>query len=156
MFQNMQSLFNKRDTLQAFLDDLNEPLLAFCVSETWLTQTKAELTHFENYHIAAAFHRETRNEGGVSILLLRDNVKYTENREIMAMSVEYVLETCAIELPDLDLLSIVLHWNNRDIDIFYAHLRLILDTCKQKKKKILLAATSTTTCWKNQYKQWTY
>ncbi|XP_063547120.1 uncharacterized protein LOC134754716 [Cydia strobilella] len=54
--------------------------------QTWLTQAKAELMHFENYHLAAAFHRENYNGGGVAILI-NDAVNYIERKEIMDISV---------------------------------------------------------------------
>ncbi|XP_063395759.1 uncharacterized protein LOC134680582 [Cydia fagiglandana] len=140
MFQNMQSLVNKQDCLEAFLEGHREEhYVALCISEKWLSQAKANLISFKNHHLAASFFRAKHNGGGVSILL-RDDVDYVERKEISDMSVEYVIEVCAIELLKFDIILILLYWNGRETDTFYNQLKIILEHLQNKctNKKIII------------------
>lgn len=117
LYQNMQSMFNKREILEAFLHDNHNNYQAVCITETWLTKTKANFVCCEGYHLAAAFHRKYYKGGGVCIII-NDNIEYVEEKNIMDMSIENIIEFCAVELLNFDALLIVLNWNDREIDVF--------------------------------------
>lgn len=68
LYQNIQSMYNKQDTLEAFLHD-NPLYKAMCISETWLTEEKLNLIQLNGYKVAAAFCRKNQIGGGVCILL---------------------------------------------------------------------------------------
>ncbi|KAI8420463.1 hypothetical protein MSG28_008950 [Choristoneura fumiferana] len=58
---------------------------------------QAEVMQIRDYTFAARYNRRERRGGGVAIVT-RDGVPYTERPDIAALSVECVVECCAIEL----------------------------------------------------------
>lgn len=135
----MQSLFNKREILEAFIHDNNNKYQALCITETWLSKTKADFVCFEGYNLVASFHRENHRGGGVCIIL-KDNIEYIEVKNIMNMSIEYIIEMCAVEILNYDILLIVIYWNGKETDIFYRQLKLTIEYImkKYKNKKIIM------------------
>lgn len=130
----MQSINNKLHLLEAFLDDNNGHYQALGLSETWLSQGKKELININRYILAASYCRPNYEGGGVCILL-REDLEFIERKDIMDKSVEYIIEVCAIELPKLKTILITLYWNNRQPDIFYRQLTLILELLLKKYNK---------------------
>lgn len=134
MFQNFQSLYNKQDTLEAFLDQ-NSIYNVICISETWLTQEKLDLIHFSGYKFASSFCRTTRTGGGVCILL-QEHIECINRNDISEMSKEYIIEICATELLKENLLIVTMYWNRREEEIFYQHLKEILKYINNKYYKL--------------------
>lgn len=138
LFQNIQSIYNKQDILEAFLEQ-HTTYQALCISETWLSPEKLNMINLTNYKIAASYCRNLRTGGGVCILL-KNHIEYIERKEISEMSIEYVLEICAIELVKEDILLLNLYFNGKKEDQFYEQLGNILNyvTKKFTKYKIIL------------------
>lgn len=90
---------------------------------------------FSGYKVAESFCRENRGGGGVCILLEehKDNI---ERNDITEMSLEYILEVCAIEIPNENLLLVTMYWNRREENIFYNQLNQILAYINNNNAKL--------------------
>jgi endonuclease/exonuclease/phosphatase family metal-dependent hydrolase len=130
LFQNFQSLYNKQHLLEAFVNE-DPTYQAICISESWLTQEKIDLIHFTKYKVASSFCRTTRGGGGVCILL-RDHIHYVEIKYVTDLSIEYILEMCAISLPKEKILLISMYWNRREEYKFYNQLKKLLSYLNTK------------------------
>lgn len=135
----MQSLFNKSHILEAFIQENPKEYQAICITESWLSKDKLDLLNYSGYNLAASYCR-TNYEGGGVCILLQDDLEYVERQDIMDLSVEYVIEVCAVEITRLNILLLAIYWNGRETEIFYNQLKLILNlmTNKYKKFKILI------------------
>lgn len=78
-----------------------------CISVTWFSHEKLDLIQFNGYKFASSYCRRIKPGGGVCILL-QNHLDYTQRNDITDMSIEYVLELCATELPN-NLLIIVMY-----------------------------------------------
>jgi exonuclease III len=136
----MCSINNKFHLVEALVD--NKPdLHALCITETWITTSKNDLLQLEGYNTASCFCRINREAGGVCIFL-REDIDYVELLDIQNLSIEYIFETCAVQLTKCNLVLIVLYWPNseRNPELFFkilAELLKILNT-KYKNKNIIL------------------
>lgn len=126
----MQSIYNKQHILTSFLDQ-DTVYHVICISESWLSNNKLELLNIPGYKIAASYCRKLRSGGGVCILLL-ETMESVELKEISEMSVEYVMEVCAAELPKENYLFVVVYWNRREEVIFYSQLQKLLKYLNKK------------------------
>lgn len=103
----MQSLYNKLDSLAAFLEEIRT-YHALCLTETWLSEEKLQLVSLCDYTVASSFCRLNYAGGGVCIFL-RSDLEYTERKDIMDLSIGYVVEISAIEISDINVLLIVVY-----------------------------------------------
>ncbi|KAI5642242.1 reverse transcriptase (RNA-dependent DNA polymerase) domain-containing protein [Phthorimaea operculella] len=112
---------------------------AICLSETWIPFLKAEFVKIPNYNFASAFYRKKHIHGGVAILL-HDDIKYIERKDILDLSVEFIFECCSIELVQYDIILICIHRLDRNIEVFFKSLGKLLNKIKSKepKKHIIL------------------
>lgn len=133
----MQSLNNKKYLLESLLESPeNENFKCVCISESWLNEEKKDLINFSNYHIATSYCR-TKHAGGGVCIVAHNNVEYKVKKEIKNMSIEYVVEMCAIDISEFNLLLITVYWNGRETDIFYSQITLLLNhLIKKYSKKI--------------------
>jgi exonuclease III len=137
IFQNVQSFNNKIDILESFLED--HPYDVLCLSETWMKYPQAELVRIPGYELATAFCRSEHNGGGTCILL-KNNIEYHVRQDINDISKEYFTECCCVELPSLSTILICIYRPDRDIEIFYNCLEILLEKirCKERNKSIIL------------------
>lgn len=133
LFQNIQSICNKQHIIEAFINQTQE-YEAICMTETWLSQEKLNLINFTGYKVAASYCRKTRGGGGICILL-KENIDCIEKHDITRMSIEYILEMCAIELVNENILLITIYWNRREEDVFYNQLNKMLTHINLKYSK---------------------
>lgn len=135
----MQSLYNKTHLLEAFLETEFNKYSIICISETWFTEVKCNLVHFNDYKISTFFCRKSRQGGGVCIINHK-SCPFEEINEIKEMSIEYVIEVCAINVVNDNLIILTTYWNGRETDVFYKQLELILVfiTTRYKKSKIII------------------
>lgn len=124
--------------MEAFLTTTNK-YQAICISETWLSQNKLSLINFNGYKIAASYCRENRGGGGVCILI-EEQKNCIERCDITNLSLEYILEVCATEIPNENILLVAMYWNRREEVTFYSQLNHILThiTKKYSKYNIIL------------------
>lgn len=75
-------------------------------------------------------------------ILLKENTECKEREDIVQMSIEFILELCAIEIPSLNLLLVVVYWpnSNREIEVVYKRLEELLQhiTLKDRNKSIII------------------
>lgn len=108
--------------------------MAVCVSETWLSQDKLDLINFPDFKIASSFCRKERIGGGVCIILKKE-IESIDRPDITNMSMEYILEICAAELPKENILLINIYWNRREEELFFSQLEKILNYVNKKYHK---------------------
>lgn len=136
----MRSILNKTHLLEALLDERPD-LNAVCITESWLAKGKIDLLQINGYFIASSFCRQN-HEGGCVCILLKEHTEYKEREDIVKLSIEFVIELCAIEIPSLNILIITVYWpdNSREIDLFHEHLEKLLQliTSKDKTKSIII------------------
>jgi hypothetical protein len=125
----MQSLKNKIDQLESFLTE--KTFEALCLTETWIHKSQADFLHIPGYKLASAFNRQEHNGGGVSILL-KDGIEYRERKDIVTLSLEYIIECSSIEIPELNVILICVYRPNREIETFYNRLEKVLDRIRTK------------------------
>lgn len=120
--------------MEAFVSE-NQAYQAICITETWLSRDKLSIIDFTGYRIAASYCRSNRGGGGVCILL-EEHKEYIEKSDITAMSLEYILEVCAIEISNEGLLLVTMYWNRREENLFYNQLNQILAYINNKYTKL--------------------
>lgn len=130
----MQSVNNKKHILELFLHKNESDYQAVCITESWLTDEKRDLLHVNGYLIASSYCRKKHVGGGVCILL-QDNIQFIERKDIVDITVEYVIEICAVEIPKQNLLLITLYWNEKETDTFYNQLSKLLNLLANKYSK---------------------
>jgi hypothetical protein len=131
LVQNAQSLKNKIDIMEALLLDKNIPIA--CVSETWISENQKELVTIDNYDFAASFNRSQRQGGGVA-MLLQQNIEFTERKDISILSIEFIFECCAVEIPKENILLINIYRPDRDVETFFDCLNRLLCKVQQIEK----------------------
>lgn len=140
LFQNIRSFKNKRNILEATLDN-DKTLKIICLIETWITEEKRDLLILQGYTCATSYCRQWHEGGGVCIFL-EEEIIFKERHDISNMSVELIFEVCGIEIPSLNILIVVLYWPeiNRNPDIFYNSLEKLLKiiNLKNGKNKLLI------------------
>lgn len=91
--------------------------------------------------MASVFCR-THYEGGGTCIMLKNGLEYTKCFEIESLAIEYVIEICAIIIPSLDIILIVMYWPNssREVDTFITQLERILKLVQTKfsKKNVII------------------
>lgn len=104
-----------------------------------MTNDKLALIKCNKYKVSASYCRKNRAGGGVAILT-RDHLESVEKTDISSMSIEYILEVCATELPHSNIILIVMYWNRREEEKFYEQLNKILKYLSNKycKYKIII------------------
>ncbi|KOB64609.1 putative 5-formyltetrahydrofolate cyclo-ligase-like protein [Operophtera brumata] len=100
----MRSVKNKLHLIEALAEE--HGISALCLTETWITSTKIDLLSIEGYNTASLFCRSSYEGGGVTILL-KEGIEYIECEDINAISVEYLIEICAIDIINLNTILIV-------------------------------------------------
>lgn len=110
--------------MEDFLDHNQSEYQAICITESWLSEDKSDLLHVNGYQIASSYCRKSHTGGGVCILL-QDNVQFIERKDIVDLTVEYVIEIGAIIIPKQNVLLITLYWNGKQTDIFEVKTSLV-------------------------------
>lgn len=122
MMQNVQSINNKIPLLESFLQDQTYEVI--CLAETWISAGREHYIQVNGYQFAADFSRRKRKGGGVAILV-RDGIEFTTRPDISDLSIEYIIECCAIELKP-NLMIICIYRGDREIELFFTFLNQLL------------------------------
>lgn len=133
MCQNIQCLSNKIDDLNVFLEDADMDIIVMC--EHWLLPENYQLFALEGYELRAKFLRQNHEHGGVAIFV-KNHIKTKERLDIQALTVEFVVEFCAIEVTKCNLLIISLYRAERDVDTFFAQMQTLLNYLTKKSANI--------------------
>ncbi|KAI5651603.1 endonuclease-reverse transcriptase domain-containing protein [Phthorimaea operculella] len=95
----------------------------------------------EGYKLASWFCRTNFTRGG-SCIYLKEGIEYIEKKEFVELSVEYIIEISAIEIPQINLVLVCLYWpdSKRKPDTFFKTLSQLLNILKTKyaQKKVIL------------------
>ncbi|KAI5632760.1 endonuclease-reverse transcriptase domain-containing protein [Phthorimaea operculella] len=95
----------------------------------------------EGYKLASWFCRSNPIHGGTCIYL-KEGIEYVERKEFVELSVESVIEISAIDIPNVNLVLICLHWpdSNREPKTFHSTLKKLLQILNKKhaQKNIIL------------------
>lgn len=92
--QNIQGYRSKEYDIEMYVEQ--HPIELLCLTEHWLRCHELIFT-MPNYTLASHFTRISMCRGG-SLILIRNNIKFKERRDIVAMSVEHKIEIACIEL----------------------------------------------------------
>ncbi|KAJ8737452.1 hypothetical protein PYW08_000047 [Mythimna loreyi] len=84
--QNIQGLMNKDLEVDLFLNCNNIDIL--CLTEHWLKSHQL-MFNFSNHQIGSSFNRIDALRGG-SLILINNNLKYKERKDIVCLSVERI------------------------------------------------------------------
>lgn len=135
--QNVQSMNNKTNILECWLKEHYFDVV--CLSETWIKQDQQQYVQVDGYEFAASYNRRIRMGGGVAILT-RVGVPYKQRTDLEELSIERVVECCSIELPDHNIVLINIYRVDRNIDIFFEFLNILMSKIKpiSYKKRIIV------------------
>lgn len=137
MIQNLQSINNKIPLLESFLQ--YHKYEAICLCETWITESQKDHIHVNGYQFAANYSRCQRKGGGGVAILVRDGIEFTNRLDITDLTIEYIIECCAIELKP-NLICFNIYRGDREIEHFFTFLNNLLtklDTFINRKHIII-------------------
>lgn len=75
-----------------------------CVTEHWL-KAHQFMFSFSNHQVASSFSRVNMVRGG-SLIIIRNNLKFKERKDIVSLSVERVIEIACVELEQFVVISV--------------------------------------------------
>lgn len=135
--QNVQSINNKIHLLESWLTD--HQFDAVCLSETWIKQDRHQYVQVDGYEFAASFNRRLYRGGGVAILT-REGIPYKQRPDYEMLTIERVVECCAIELPNCNTMIINIYRKDRKIDMFFQFLTSLTNKLKTEsfRKRIIV------------------
>lgn len=133
----MQSIGNKIHLIEQFLTQSN--ISIFLLSEIWRNENFCNSIVILGYKFAAKLCRKSCS-GGVCIII-RDELEYTELKDLKEYSKEYINEFCAIEIPEYNYIFIVLYRGDRRIDIFTEQMIKLMHklTTKYRNRHIVIS-----------------
>lgn len=100
--QNINRFSGKILDVELLVDKYSIDILCFC--ETWLKPNKMNF-NVNNFVIASAFNRLSA-EGGGSLILCKDFLKYKERQDIISLSIDRVCEVACAEIENLIILCV--------------------------------------------------
>lgn len=134
---NVQALSNKVDQVNLFLSDFNLDIV--CLSEHWLNDLNLKSVNLYGYILASYFCRSLSVHGGVCIFLKKD-IKF-KSLTVDDFCQEFHSEFCAVELPDVKVVVIVIYRSgiHGNFQLFLLNLEhLLLKFTKKTYKTILV------------------
>jgi hypothetical protein len=138
MCQNIQCITNKINDLNLFLSGTNIDIIV--ISEHWLTPENYHLYSLEGYNMCAKYIRQNHIHGGVAIFV-KENIKIIERLDIQSLTAEFVVEFCAIEIIESNLLIIAIYRTDRSVETFFSHMQDMLNLIsKHSSNKMIIIA----------------
>lgn len=92
--QNMQGLPSKILEAELFLNMFNVDVM--CVTEHWILEFEL-LPYYDNYSIVSSYKRKNAIRGG-SLIIVKNNLKCRERKDIVDLTVERTIELSCVEL----------------------------------------------------------
>lgn len=96
LVQNVQSIRNKNNLIEAFLYDKDFKIL--CFAEHWLTEEEVVTLKLEGFKVASSFCRKNKGYGGV-LILIASSWDFIPLAKINKLSLEQICEISAIYIP---------------------------------------------------------
>lgn len=146
MHQNIAGLLNKLDDLAVSiqqLKDSNVDIDIICISEHFIMNGFTKYLTLPNYKLAASYNRTNEKRGGTCILL-KSGLEFRELTDIAKLSIEGIIECCAVELTKHKIIVVCLYrvpkTNNKNelINLFFDKLDTILINLKKKSNKNII------------------
>lgn len=109
-----------------------------CITEHFVAAGSEELLTIPNYKLATSFSRN-QNRGGTCIFI-KSRHRYKEIKNVLKLSISGLLECCAVELTDHNIIIICAYRipQYTNLNTFFEQLeKVLLKTCLSKKKVIL-------------------
>ena len=97
MYQNVQSLRNKTEGLEAFLEDQNLSPSIICLTEHWLSDPECNVVSVERYSAKSYFSRGGKGYGG-SIIFTHQELIADSIPKLVALSSSKICEISAIRV----------------------------------------------------------
>ncbi|KAG5884830.1 hypothetical protein JTB14_012037 [Gonioctena quinquepunctata] len=134
--QNVQSLNNKVNNLEAFICDKNFDIV--CLSELWLSEEQISALNFYDLQVATWTARETARGGGTGIFI-KPTLEYKALDNIKALSIDKCIEVCGIFVKELKTCIILVYRSPTDnFETFLNTLNNALNQISVEQKIILL------------------
>ena len=131
--QNIAGFSGKELELELFLNEMHIHVL--CLTEHWLEEHEL-LVNIDNFKIISSFTRDSAIRGG-SLILINDNLKSKERKDIVALSSERNIEISCAELEQFIIVS-VYRPPSGDCHLFLSIMEDILKKiCKCKKSVVV-------------------
>lgn len=144
LHQNIQSILNKIDIVEATLKDLQDDgkyIDVLCLTETFIKKGNENNLKLIEFKLANFFSRDSEKRGG-SAILVRRNIKFKPLPICNELSCSHAFECCGIEVLDLDLLIINIYRVPKSAyeETFLNRLETLLRSLvlKRSKKKIIV------------------
>ena len=134
---NVQSLGNKHNTIELFLNELNPSFV--CLSEHWAKSDHLEQVSLSGYHKVSSFCRQNKLHGG-TIILTKSNLisACKELPNICSLSVELSFECSAMSFDKDTAIICIYRSPSTDIDIFTIRLSYMLTLLVNTFKTIFI------------------
>lgn len=147
LHQNIAGIINKSDLLAVHIENLKAEEIevdVLCTSESFIRSGQEKMVNIPNFQLVANFSRTDEKRGGVCILVKNDH-QCKEIKDIAKLSVTSVVEFCAVELTDHNMIIVCAYripkskQKKKYLAIFYERLDSVLSRlCKKSNKKIIL------------------
>ncbi|KAG5881107.1 hypothetical protein JTB14_024352 [Gonioctena quinquepunctata] len=134
--QNVQSLNNKVNDLEAFICDKNFDIV--CLSELWLSEEQISALNIYDLQVATWTARETARGGGTGIYI-KPTLEYKALDNIKALSIDKCVEVCGIFVKELKTCIILVYRSpSGNFETFLNTLNNVLNQISMEQKIILL------------------
>ena len=136
--QNVCSLRNKTNELEALLVQNKNEYDLICISEHFLHQDEIECLSIKDYTVASSFCRKSRSHGG-TLILSKKEIKSVERTDITNLSMEMTCEISAIEIKKLNLIIVTIYRPpESNMQVFVNILENILKILSKKTCSVIL------------------
>lgn len=144
LHQNIAGLLNKSDMLAINLDylkDKNIEIDVICITEHFMLAGYEKFLKIENYTLASSFCRTQNKRGGACIIVNKIH-KFKELTKINKLSINNVIECCAIELIEFKIIVICVYRvpKQNNLNVFFERFyEILLHTSKIKCHNTIIA-----------------
>ena len=112
------------------------------VSEHWMSKSRIQSCNINSFKLANSFSRENCSHHGGVAIYVKEHISYKVSSFAESVSVAKIIECCAIELSDFNLIVLGLyrppHVDCVNLNIFFETLDLILSHYSQVRNKSLI------------------
>lgn len=134
LHQNIQGFMGKELQIELFLE--KHCCDVVCITEHWLKKHEM-IINYRNHIVASSFSRESAIRGG-SLILIRNNIKVKERKDIVRLSVERVIELSCVELEKYVIVCVYRPPNYKNFPNFISVMEDVLKILlKNSKEKIV-------------------
>ena len=134
---NIQGVSGKIHLLDSFISEVNQNIVAICLSEHWLKQEEIVNLRVSDFVTASFFCRSQRKRGGVAVMVKK--AVQVVPLVIDSLSIECDAELAGVLLPDVNLIIIATYRSpTGNFENFISTITNALDSINFKSKKIVV------------------